>query len=124
MRQQLEIEIEALFDQWNQALQSKDPKTVSSLYHSDSILLPTLSNQVRHNHEEIENYFIHFLATGPVGSILESNVRVFDDLAINSGIYSFSFEDGSSAEARYTFVYRQVEDVWKIVEHHSSLLPE
>lgn len=119
-----EAHIAILFDQWNEALKSKNPKQVVDLYAADGILLPTLSNKVRHNHEEIEDYFIHFLAKGPVGSILESNVRLFNDLAINSGIYSFAFEDGSSAKARYTFVYRQIETNWKIVEHHSSLLPE
>jgi uncharacterized protein (TIGR02246 family) len=119
-----EAPIATLFDKWNEALKSKNLKQVVNLYAIDGILLPTLSNRVRHNHEEIEDYFIHFLAKGPIGSILESNIRLFDDLAINSGIYSFSFEDGSSAEARYTFVYRQTEGSWKIVEHHSSLLPE
>ena len=119
-----EAPIATLFDKWNEALKSKNLKQVVNLYAIDGILLPTLSNRVRHNHEEIEEYFIHFLAKGPVGSIIESNVRVFNDLAINSGIYSFAFEDSSSAKARYTFVYRQVEDSWKIVEHHSSLLPE
>ena len=42
-------------------------------------------NQVRHNHAEIEDYFVHFLAKGPQGVINESNVRIFGDIAINSG---------------------------------------
>ena len=58
-------EITELFEQWNQALQTGDPKVVAALYEPDAILLPTLSNQVRHNHPEIEDYFVHFLAKGP-----------------------------------------------------------
>ena len=50
-------EITALFDQWNSALQTGDPKQVAALYAADAILLPTVSNQVRHNHAEIEDYF-------------------------------------------------------------------
>ena len=118
-----EENIIALFDQWNHALQTREPKKVSALYGHCSILLPTLSNQVRHNHAEIEDYFVHFLAKGPVGTLLESNVRIYDALAINSGIYSFAFEDGTTATARFTFVYAQQEDRWLIAEHHSSLLP-
>ena len=113
-----------LFDEWNQALQTKDPDKVVSLYADDAVLLPTLSNEVRHNHHEIKDYFIHFLAKNPQGSIDESNIRIFDDLAVNSGIYSFKFGDGTIAKARFTFVYLFKDQIWKIIEHHSSLLPE
>ena len=114
----------ALFDQWNNALQSGDPKQVASLYEGDGILLPTVSNKVRHNHEEIEDYFVHFVAKGPVGKINEANVRIFNELAINSGIYTFTFKDGVSVQARYTFVYRWNGESWLITEHHSSQMPE
>jgi len=117
-------EITALFDEWNSALQTGDPKKVAALYESNAILLPTVSNQVRHNHEEIEDYFVHFLAKGPVGKIDEANVRSFGQLAINSGIYTFTLEDGAEVAARFTFVYRWNGERWMIVEHHSSQMPE
>ena len=77
-------EITSLFDQWNAALQTGEPKNVAALYENNAILLPTVSNQVRHNHAEIEDYFVAFLAKGPKGTIDESNVRIFEDVAINS----------------------------------------
>ena len=117
-------DITALFDQWNAAIQTGDPKTVAALYESNGILLPTLSNKVRHNHEEIEDYFVRFLANGPVGKIDEGNIRTFGEIAINSGIYTFSFKDGTSVSARFTFVYRWNGQRWMIVEHHSSAMPE
>jgi uncharacterized protein (TIGR02246 family) len=117
-------EITSLFDAWNAALQTGDPKQVAALYADDGILLPTMSNRVRHNHEEIADYFVHFLAKGPVGRIDESNVRVFGDLAINSGLYTFTFQDGASVQARFTFVYQQEGGRWLIAEHHSSQMPE
>ena len=116
--------ITSLFDEWNNALLTGEPKKVAALYESNGILLPTVSNKVRHNHEEIEDYFVHFLAKGPEGKINEANVRTFGDLAINSGVYTFSFKDGSSAQARFTFVYRWNGQRWMIVEHHSSVMPE
>lgn len=116
--------IAALFDEWNSALQTGDPKQVAALYESNGILLPTLSNQVRHNHAEIEDYFVSFTAKGPVGTIDESNIRVFGQIAINSGVYTFNFKDGSAAQARFTFVYRWNGQRWMIVEHHSSQMPE
>ena len=117
-------EIMALFDEWNDALISGDPKKVAALYESNGILLPTVSNKVRHNHEEIEDYFVHFLAKGPSGKIDEANIRTFGQLAINSGVYTFTLQDGSAVQARYTFVYRWNGQRWMIVEHHSSQMPE
>ena len=119
-----EKDILALFDEWNSALQTRDPQNVAALYESNSILLPTVSNKVRHNPEEVADYFVHFCAKGPKGKIDEANVRIFGDLAINSGIYTFTFEDGSAVQARFTFVYRWNGQRWMIVEHHSSQMPE
>lgn len=117
-------EITSLFDVWNDALQTGDPKKVAALYETNGILLPTVSNKVRHNHEEIEDYFVHFLAKGPVGKIDEANVRTFDQIAINSGVYTFTFKDGAVVQARFTFVYRWNGERWMIIEHHSSQMPE
>ena len=117
-------EITELFDEWNNALQTGVPENVAALYESNAILLPTVSNQVRHNHAEIEDYFVHFLAKGPQGKINESNVRTFGDVAINSGLYTFTFKDGVSVPGRFSFVYRWNGQRWMIVEHHSSVMPE
>lgn len=119
-----EQEILALFEQWNAALQTKDPKKVAALYETNGILLPTVSDQVRHNHAEIEDYFVNFLAKDPAGVIDEANVRTFGDIAINSGVYTFTFGDGSKVQARFTYVYRWNGQEWKIIEHHSSQMPE
>ena len=120
----LDNNITALFEKWNNALQTGDPKKVAELYEYNAILLPTVSNKVRHNHDEIADYFVTFLAKKPVGKIDEGNVRTFRDLAINSGVYTFTFEDGSAVTARFTYVYRWNGQDWKIIEHHSSAMPE
>ncbi len=117
-------EILSLFDNWNNALQTGNPDKVVEQYAPDAILLPTVSNKVRHNHAEIKDYFVHFMAKGPKGHIDESNIRTFGDLAINSGVYTFDFANGDSVQARYTFVYERHDGEWKITEHHSSAMPE
>ncbi len=118
-------EITALFDVWNSALQSGDPDRVTALYADDAILLPTLSNRVRRNHAEIRDYFTQLLSRKLTDTIInESNVRTFEQLATNSGIYTFSFKDGASLPARFTFVYRWDGERWLIIEHHSSPMPE
>ena len=120
----MKTEILDLFQRWNNALQTGDPKLVSTLYAQDAILLPTISNVVRHNHQEIEDYFDIFLQRKPVGTIDEYNIRIIGNVAINSGIYSFSFMDTSVVQARFTFVYQWDGNQWLIIEHHSSSMPE
>jgi len=118
----MEQEILGLFDKWNATLQTGDPKQVAAMYAG--LLLPTVSPLVRHNHAEIEDYFVHFLAKNPVGTI--TNVRVYGDIAINSGLYTFTLDGDESrveVEARFTYVYKKEGDDWLILEHHSSLLP-
>ncbi len=124
MEDQIENKISSLFNKWNNSLLTEDPKEVIKLYTKDAILLPTLSNQVRHNHEEIEDYFVKFLSKSTQGKIDEANIRINDNIAINSGMYTFSFSDASTAQARFTFVYKLVNNEWLIIEHHSSHLPE
>ena len=121
-------EILTLFAQWNTVLLSGDAGQVSALYSEDAILLPTVSNKIRHNRVEIEDYFEHFLLKKPDGQIMQHNIRRYNDLAINSGIYYFTLKPAvgevTVIKDRYTFVYRKMNGQWLIIEHHSSVFPE
>jgi len=67
------------------------------------------------------------LALKPIGEIVESDVKIFCNVAINSGIYTFALtQDGkiNRVRARYSFVYQKTDNDWLIVEHHSSFMPE
>ena len=114
-----------LFDQWNTALSTLNPDTVTALYADNAVLLPTVSNQVRHNHEEIRDYFVGFLQKSPQGVVDEFNVNVLSDTYVtNSGVYTFTFGDGSKVSARFSYLYVASDDGWKILQHHSSAMPE
>ncbi|MDG1799812.1 MAG: SgcJ/EcaC family oxidoreductase [Luminiphilus sp.] len=115
----------ALFNDWNDALANGDPDMVTQMYADNAVLLPTVSNKVRHNHSEIRDYFVAFLAKKPQGVITESNARVLSDtLATNAGIYVFTFGDGAQVTARFNYTYELDKGVWKIIQHHSSAMPE
>jgi hypothetical protein len=104
-----DADVLGLFDQWNTALSTLNPDTVTALYADNAVLLPTVSNQVRHNHEEIRDYFVNILS---------------DTHVTNSGIYTFTFGDGSKVSARFSYLYVASDDGWKILQHHSSAMPE
>lgn len=117
-------EVLALFDQWNASLATGDPQKVAANYAPDAVLIPTVSGKVRKTQDTRVDYFTYFLKGKPRGKIDRATVRVFETIAINSGLYTFTFADGHKVSARYTFVYeKQPDGKWLIIEHHSSKLP-
>jgi uncharacterized protein (TIGR02246 family) len=123
-----EKEIAALFDRWNAALATGNSGDVVKLYAHDGILQPTVSNKIRATPEEIRDYFDHFLALKPHGTINYRQIRLLDDnSAFDSGAYTFDIvKNGKPAKvrARYTYIYKKIDGDWKIVNHQSSAMPE
>lgn len=120
-----EAEIAALFDRWNQSLQTGDPLAVVANYAEDSVLLPTVSNKPRWTSAEKKDYFHHFLAKRPSGKIDMRMIHMGCDMAVDSGLYTFTFaETGQVVSGRYSFAYRWDGSKWLIVSHHSSVMPE
>jgi|SRR5882724_1364656 len=117
-------EIVALFDRWNASLQTGDPKKVVANYATKSVLLPTVSNKPRLTPEEKEDYFAHFLERKPFGTIDSRTIEIDCNTAVDAGLYTFKFGDGSEVKARYTFTYKWDGKRWLITSHHSSAMPE
>ncbi|MNN57372.1 Calcium/calmodulin dependent protein kinase II Association [compost metagenome] len=122
-------EIAGLFDRWNSALQTGNVQSVVDLYAPDAVLQPTVSNQVRTTPDQIKDYFDHFMALKPVGQINYREIRQLgSNVAMDSGVYTFTLTEATGkirqVQARYTFVYEQVDGQWKILNHHSSAMPE
>ena len=116
-------EVSALFERWNESLKTGDSSIVARNYDKDSVLLPTLSGKIRLTDAERIDYFDHFLQKKPVGKIDTRVIKVGCNYAVDTGNYTFTFEDNSVAKARYTFTYAYADDQWKITSHHSSLTP-
>ena len=119
-----EQQVVGWFEQWNQALTSGDPIAVASLYGDQALLLPTLSPELRDTRQGITDYFKGFLARHPSGSITHRQIRLGCNEAVDAGTYRFVLHDPeATVEARYTFVYGLDQGKWRIMHHHSSLLP-
>jgi hypothetical protein len=116
--------VAGLFDRWNASLQTGDPGKVVANYAAKSILLPTVSNKPRLTADEKVDYFEHFLARKPVGSIDSRSIEIDCNTAIDAGLYTFRFGDGSEVKARYSFTYKWDGKQWLITSHHSSAMPE
>jgi len=115
--------ISELLQKWVATIKSGDPKQVTSLYHGDGILLGTFSNKERVGHELILEYFENLLKSPVDVEIVSEHPHVLESAAVNSGLYNF-VTNGKTINARFSFVYQKDNADWKIVSHHSSVMPE
>jgi uncharacterized protein (TIGR02246 family) len=118
-------EIRKLFDKWNQALATGNPKKVAACYSSEAIVIPTIRDEPRNTTQSIVDYFDIFLRRKPQAEIVGGRIKIGDGWAKDVGIYEFKFlDDGTSMMARYSFFYVKENGAWKILNHHSSFMPE
>ena len=119
-----EAAVASLFDRWNNSLKTLDSDKVVANYADDAVLLPTVSNKPRTNHEEIKDYFNSFLKKEPSGVIDKRIIKIGCNVAQDVGVYTFTFKGGQKVQARYTYVYEYENGNWLIAHHHSSAMPE
>jgi len=112
-----------LLQKWTSAIKNGDPKQVTKLYDENGILLGTFSPKERVGHELILEYFESLLKSPVEVQIVSEHSHVFESTAVNSGLYNF-ITNGKTINARFSFVYNKNDDGWKIISHHSSVLPE
>ena len=116
---------------WIDAMGSHDPARVVALYAPEAVLWGTTSPTIRDNPAAIRDYFDLLTKVPPDyrGILGEQRIRVYGDLAINSGTYTFIGPARDAAgkpltrPARFSFVYRKRDGRWLIVDHHSSAVP-
>ena len=113
---------------WIGAMTSHDIEQVVALYDPEAVLWGTRSPTLRDTPATVRDYF-NILRTVPPSykAVLgEQRIRIYGDIAINTGTYTFSeIRDGKeiTRPARFSFVYRNRGRRWLIVDHHSSAIP-
>jgi|TARA_B110000014_G_scaffold254290_1_gene234722 uncharacterized protein (TIGR02246 family) len=112
-----------LLQKWADTIKQGDPKQVTLLYDKKALLLGTFSAKERVGHNAISEYFVNLLKNSVSVEIVSEHTYAWDTVAVNSGLYNFVLPDKTIA-ARFSFVYGRNEDLWKIISHHSSVLPE
>ena len=108
---------------WIEKIRTNDPNQVAELYHDDGLLLGTFSDIERPEHDLILKYFENLLKSQVDVEIVTQHKHETDSLVVNSGLYNF-IVDGKTINARFSFVFIKTGDTWKILSHHSSILPE
>lgn len=126
-------EVKQLSLTWQGALNSRNESAVAALYDSSALLYATFKTRLT-TPAEILAYFAALCAKDDLAVVFENeDIRIFArNVAINSGIYVFSYTSNGvtvNTPARFTFVYLREETgptagQWAIIDHHSSQDPE
>ena len=129
------------FELWRKALKSGDPHQVAMLYSHQATFLPTMSPELKTGEEGAEDYFHHFLQNHPDGKIIRQTVQVIGpNCYLHCGLYNFEVDDPEKGrkivQARFSYIWKESwldrllnflhlkkRSGWKIIHHHSSLLP-
>ena len=119
--------VSQLVKNWVNTLGTFNPEAVVNLYAPDGILLGTIAENIKVGRDEILTYFNMFVQKKPVVMINTMYIQDGGSCKVADGIYTFTLTDslGKKTEviARYTFVFKQYMDQWKIASHHSSKQP-
>ena len=113
---------------WIDGMNSHNAERVVALYDAEAVLWGTRSSTLRDTPITIRDYF-KVLQTVPSSYkvvVGEQRIRIYGDMAINTGTYTISEDrDGKpiTRPARFSFVYRNRDGRWLIVDHHSSAVP-
>ena len=120
--------MENALKKWIDLVSIQDMDGVVSLYAEDGLLLGTFSDEIRVGEVKIREYFEFFLAKKPTATVVESRIHVIEDNSFTvSGFYDFEVDsingERELAHARFTFVFQKQGQDFKILSHHSSVMP-
>ena len=111
-----------MIETWVEKIRTNDPKQVAALYHDDGLLLGTFSDIERKGHDLVLGYFENLLKSKVDVEVVTQHKHETDSIIVNSGLYNFIVDD-KTVNARFSFVFIKTGDDWKILSHHSSVLP-
>ena len=126
--QNAESEITAATAAWAEAYNSRNPARITSMYAPDAVLWGTTSKTIRPTPADIADYFKD-AGKRPNARVTlgKQHVRVYGDVGLNSGSYTFSdVRDGQqiTRPARFSMAFKKQRDgKWMLVDHHSSEVP-
>ena len=108
---------------WIENIKSNDANKVADLYHEKGLLLGTFSNIERKGQSLILDYFNKLLKSQVDVEIITKHEYKSESIATASGLYNFIL-NGQKIKARFSFVFLKTKEKWRILSHHSSVLPK
>ena len=107
---------------WVKKIKINDAKQVAELYHESGLLLGTFSDIERKGKKLILDYFRNLFISRVDVEIITKHEFKAESISAVSGLYNFLVND-REIRARFSFVFLKNKEDWKILSHHSSVLP-
>lgn len=127
MTESSKLPVESAMQSWAEAFSAERPDSILALYAEDAVLWGTLPPTRRDDPAALRDYFEQvFTFTNRKVTFKDPLIRIYNDMAINTGYYTFFWiRDGQSetTPSRYSMTYAKRNGRWQIVDHHSSILP-
>ena len=120
--------MENVLKNWIKYVSAQDLDMVVDMYCEDGVLLGTFSDVVRKGKKDIEDYFKFFLKKNPKASLVQTETHIINEnnFAV-SGFYDFEVDSDAEkrviSKARFSFVFQKQKEFFKILSHHSSIMP-
>lgn len=113
---------------WIKYVSKQDLEKVVDMYAEDGILLGTFSDVVRKGKKDIEDYFKFFLKKNPSAELVQIERHIINDNNFTvCGFYDFEVDSEDDnrviSKARFSFVFQKQDELFKILSHHSSIMP-
>jgi uncharacterized protein (TIGR02246 family) len=112
---------------WATAYNSRDPAQILGTYDNDAMLWGATGKTIAIGPAQIKDYLAEVPShPGARVEIGEQHVRVYGDMAINSGTVTFTeSKDGQHMvhPGRFTMVFRHHDSQWFIVALQTSYMP-
>ncbi|HEX8740000.1 MAG TPA: SgcJ/EcaC family oxidoreductase [Casimicrobiaceae bacterium] len=121
-------DVAAATQTWVDAMNRHDAKAVAALYDQEAVLWGTRSPTLRDTPTAVGGYFKLLDTVPPSYKVVvdEQKIRVYGNIAIDTGRYTFSELHDDKAvvrPARFSIVFLNRGGHWLIVDHHSSAVP-
>ena len=111
-----------LLQVWVKEIKMNDATKVARLYHKNGLLLGTFSDVERKGQKLILDYFENLFTSKVDVEIITKHEFKAESTYTASGLYNFLVND-KKIKARFSFVFFKNKEDWKILSHHSSILP-
>ena len=111
-----------ILSDWASSIRANNSKEMVNFYSQNAVLVGTYSQPLEVGLQQIKEYFEMFLDRGSISCKILDNVnQEFNDTIISSGVYKFTV-DGEQVVARYSYVFKKINNRMRIINHHSSEL--